>query len=838
MSNMTPMMRQYHDIKAQHESSILLYRLGDFYELFFDDAIQASKILGLTLTKRGKHQGEDIPMAGIPFHAADGYVSRLIQAGVNVAICEQVGDPKTAKGPVKREVTQILTPGTLTDDHLLTDTHRSAVACLAKHKKTWGLGVLELSTGAFYVMSAATEAEISSHLARIQPSELLINEAEVPPGLTHTSGLQKRPHWEFDPTSNERLLKTLFDIEDLTPLGIQGQAHLMTAAGALVQYLKAMKHQALGHIDGLKVYHHDLWVQMDANTRLHLELTHTGKHSLFQTLNQCITPMGKRRLQDWIHHPIRDQNAIQQRQSWVHECMHHPNIEPLLTALKNVSDLERIASRLGMLTARPRDFLALRQTLDLLPIINQSLTHCPQWQTHHGLLPTLDECLALLHQAVVDEPPNMIRDGGFFKEGYDAQLDEYRSLLNDHHTQLAAIEQEMMEETGLNALKIKFNKVTGFYFELPKVQAQKAPDFFIRRQTLKNVERFTIPALKAFEDKVLSAESLSLAREKLLYQQLMERMQGVIQHLQHIGQHIATLDVIQCFASLATQKAWIQPSFCNVPCIDIKQGHHPILAEAIEHITPNSVNLSPESFFHIITGPNMGGKSTYMRQVALLTIMAHMGSFIPATSATFGPIDHIFTRIGAQDDIASGRSTFMVEMQESAYILHHATPNSLVILDEVGRGTSTYDGLAIAWAMCRYIAKNNRSLTLFATHYHELTELSQTIDGLINQHIYAAEEKGHVVFLHQIRPGASLKSFGINVARMAAMPKQVIKDAMHKCNQLNQYNPDQLNMFDLQPAQPQEQHPILSELSSLDLDDLTPRQAYELIRSWQEATIE
>ena len=396
----------------------------------------------------------------------------------------------------------------------------------------------------------------------------------------------------------------------------------------------------------------------------------------------------------------------------------------------------------------------------------------------------------------------------------------------------------MMKETGLNALKIKFNKVTGFYFELPKVQAQKAPDFFIRRQTLKNVERFTIPALKAFEDKVLSAESLSLAREKLLYQQLMERMQGVIQHLQHIGQHIATLDVIQCFASLATQKAWIQPSFCNVPCIDIKQGHHPILAEAIEHITPNSVNLSPESFFHIITGPNMGGKSTYMRQVALLTIMAHMGSFIPATSATFGPIDHIFTRIGAQDDIASGRSTFMVEMQESAYILHHATPNSLVILDEVGRGTSTYDGLAIAWAMCRYIAKNNRSLTLFATHYHELTELSQTIDGLINQHIYAAEEKGHVVFLHQIRPGASLKSFGINVARMAAMPKQVIKDAMHKCNQLNQYNPDQLNMFDLQPAQPQEQHPILSELSSLDLDDLTPRQAYELIRSWQEATIE
>ncbi|MGC6404592.1 MAG: DNA mismatch repair protein MutS [Candidatus Comchoanobacterales bacterium] len=833
MTEMTPMMRQYHEIKQQHTDAILMYRLGDFYELFFDDAVHASQILGLTLTKRGKHQGQDIPMAGIPFHAADGYVARLIQAGERVAICEQVGDPKTSKGPVKREVTQILTPGTLTDDHLLSATTRSRVAAIACHKKRWGLAVLELSTGDFSVIESAHENELQSHLSRLQASELLVDESAVPACAQQSPNGQKRPAWEFDPASNERLITSFFDIEDLTPLGLKGKPHLVIVAGALLHYLKAMKHQSMGHIDGIRLESTSEWIHMDANTRQHLELTEAKEQSLFKTLNRCQTPMGKRLLHDWMHHPIRNHHELSARHAWLRECLSHPNRLDIQEPMNQLQDLERISSRIALYTARPRDFVGLLSSLEQLPIIQEWCNMNTEWLQSHGQLPTLTELKDTLTRAIAEQPPTMIRDGGFFRDGYDTQLDEYRSLLKNHQDQLAKIEHNMTVETGLTGLKIKYNKVTGFYFELPKAQAQNAPDFFIRRQTLKNVERFTIPELKAFEDKVLSAESLSLAREKQLYQALLEYVHPFIPTLRSLGNTLAILDVTLCFASLAHDHQWVEPSFTQQPCIHIKEGIHPILAHMIDQVTPNSVNLHPDEHFHIITGPNMGGKSTYMRQVALLTIMAHMGCYLPAKAAQFGPIDQIFTRIGAQDDIASGRSTFMVEMQESAYILHHATHQSLVLLDEVGRGTSTYDGLAIAWAMCRYIAKNNRCLTLFATHYHELTELSQSIDGLVNRHIYAAESKGHVVFLHQIRPGASLKSFGINVAKMAAMPKAVIKDATLKCEQLNAHNPDQLSILPSEPATAIEPHPLITDLEHLDVDNLSPKQALDLLHEWQ-----
>ncbi len=834
----TPMMKQYLSIKAEHPEHLLFYRLGDFYELFYDDAKKASDLLGITLTQRGKSAGEPIPMAGIPFHASDGYIAKLVALGECVAICEQIGEPKPGAGPVERKVKQIITPGTLTEDHLLSDTQRSWLAAVSEYRSTFGIAFLELSTGQFSVTQADSQEQLQQQLSRIQASEHLVPEDHSFLCNMDLIGKRNRPAWEFSAKSAERLLLDLYQVPNLCGFNLSGKTALIQSAGALIQYLKLNQHETLKHIQGLQIDADDQYVQVDSISRQHLEISVSranGGPTLMSSINRCSSPMGKRLLHQWSDHPSRDHRILNQRLDAVESLIDYSESSALIDALKSVSDLERITARIGLMNARPKDFLALRDTLKICPSIQKHLANIPSLVHLEKNIHTPESLVLELERSVSDNPPNFIRDGGFFKEGYDAELDELRSLSQNHQQKLDEFEQNEQKKTGLSSLKIKYNKVTGFYFELSKGQASEAPAHFIRRQTLKNVERFTVPELKAFEDQVLSAHSRSLAREKELFTRLMTAASQLIPQLQTIAKALAETDVLVNFSQIAIKYKYTRPLFQRKKGISIINGRHPVVEQVHDvSFVANDVVFNDQQSTLLITGPNMGGKSTYMRQTALITLMAHMGSFIPAEKAEIGPIDQIFTRIGAGDDVAGGRSTFMVEMQETANILHNATAQSLVLLDEIGRGTSTYDGLSLAWAIAQ-IMTEKRAMTLFATHYFELTGLADRMSHIRNVHITAQEHNGSLVFLHKIEPGACAQSFGLHVAKLAGVPTDVIKKAEKKLKLLSNPGRQQTDLFstiiDDNDEKETQTHPILEKIRETNVDQMSPRDALNFLFS-------
>jgi DNA mismatch repair protein MutS len=865
LSTHTPMMQQYLKVKQEYAHALLFYRMGDFYELFFNDAQRASKLLGITLTHRGKSNGEPIPMAGVPYHAAEGYLARLVKAGETVAICEQVGEV-TGKGPVDRQVVRILTPGTLTDDALLPSHQSARLVAVALHQQQIGIATLELSSGQFIVQEQKYDPlQLSIELARLNPAELLISEdlaeSEILAHLKNTvnAPITKRPNVDFNLSNAQDTLCRQFQVSTLAGFGIENLTLAQAAAAALLHYARETQKTALPHIQRLRVESMDSFIALDAVTRRNLEITEPlFEHgtSLLKLVDRCQTVMGSRLLGRHLMQPLRDTKILEQRHDAIDDILNGYHEETIRVALSSVGDVERVLGRVALNTARPRDLVLLRQACGQLPFI------------HHAIKPALHAKSALLHQlieqlglfshiqtllqnAIVENPPVLLRDGGVFSEGFDSELDELRKI-RDHASQyLLDMEIREREITGIATLKIGYNRVSGYYIELTRAQAESAPAHFIRRQTLKNVERYITPELKTFEDKVLSSDSRALAREKQLFEQLLESLRQDLAPLQSMSAAIADLDVLSNWAAQARNRYWVRPSFqpdCN---IHIVAGRHPVVESLGKNsFTPNDVNLNEQHRLALITGPNMGGKSTYMRQTALICILAYCGSFVPATQATLGSIDRIFTRIGSADDLSTGKSTFMVEMTETAQILHHATSQSLVLMDEVGRGTSTYDGLSLAWACVLDLAKRIKCLCLFATHYFELTELGQQA-GIDNYHVAAKEINGDLILLHQVHAGAANQSHGIQVAKLAGIPASVLKEAQQRLKILEKQQgkfigfAHQNDLFDFDTQinahkgntpEPQVQiievektSPALELLQATDVDNLTPRQALDLL---------
>lgn len=838
------MMRQYLAIKAQHPDMLVFYRMGDFYELFFDDAEKAARLLGITLTKRGTSNGEPIKMAGVPYHAAEQYLAKLTKLGESVAICEQVGDPATSKGPVERKVARILTPGTLTDSSLMDETRDNLLLAISQGAGVIGLARINLASGQFVLSEIAT-GMLAQELERIHPAEVLLSETFEHGALAHLSCLQKRLNsWQFDEDSARKSLHQQFNTYDLQGFGCEQMHAAICAAGALLDYLKHTQRTALPHLQSISVEQSSQFVQMDAATRRNLEIDVTlrGEPSptLYSLLNTTETAMGARTLRHWLHHPLRDRGLVSRRHEAIAECLLHGRYSALQQLLKNVADIERITSRVALKTARPRDLSSLRDSLLLLPELEHLLDGMQS-----SLLQTLQQSLQapifvveLLQHAIQPEPSTVLREGGVIAAGYDAELDELRGLQANCGDFLLQYEAAERERTGLSNLKVEFNSVHGFYIEISRAQAEQAPPEYRRRQTLKNAERFITPELKAFEDKVLSANDRALAREKLLYDNVLEQLLPYINVLQMNAGAVASLDVLTCFAERAEALHYVAPEFSQEDIIHIESGRHPIVEQLTQPFIANSININPFRKLLLITGPNMGGKSTYMRQTALIVLMAYCGCYVPATSAKIGEIDRIFTRIGASDDLAGGRSTFMVEMTETANILNNATPQSLVLLDEIGRGTSTFDGLSLAWACARHLVEKNRSHALFATHYFELTRLVDEFKQVANLHLDAVEYGNSITFLHSVEEGAANQSYGLQVAQLAGIPKSVITAAKKKLTQLeaNQIaqqqvaNHLQVDMFS-QPEVTKEEvvHPLLAEIERIQPDELTPREALDLL---------
>lgn len=840
----TPMMQQYLALKAENPQILLFYRMGDFYELFYDDAKKAAALLDISLTKRGQSAGAPIPMAGVPHHAVENYLARLVQLGESVAICEQVGDPALAKGPVERKVVRIVTPGTVTDEALLQERQDTILAAVYQHKQQFGVAYLDLSAGRFLLAEPGHADDLAALLQRLNPAELLYCEEQaLPDWLLSRKGARRRPVWEFEHSSAVRSLCQQFGTRDLTSFGVNDATLALAAAGCLIQYVKDTQRSALPHLRTIALERQDEHIVLDAATRRNLELTQTlsGQyaHSLAAVLDQCQTAMGSRLLKRWIHAPLRTQSLVAARHQAVAELQEHINeLQPLL---KQIGDIERIVARIALRSARPRDFARLRQALQQLPELS-ALTQVLQAPLLRTLavncqpLPQLDD---LLSRAICENPPVLIRDGGVIADGYHHELDEWRALAKGATDYLEQLELRERERTGIASLKVGFNKVAGYYIETGRSAADAVPPEYIRRQTLKNNERYIIPELKEYEDKVLGSESKALALEKQLYDQLFDLVAPDLATLQQLAVSLAELDVLSNFAERALSLNYHQPSLTEAIGISIEGGRHPVVEQMLsEPFIANPLDLSPERRLLVVTGPNMGGKSTYMRQTALIVLMAYIGSFVPASRAVLGPVDRIFTRVGASDDLASGRSTFMVEMTETATILHHASAQSLVLMDEIGRGTSTYDGMSLAWACADYLASKLKALTLFATHYFELTELAELLDGVANIHLDAVEHDEHIVFMHQVQHGAASKSYGLQVAQLAGVPKPVIQQAKRKLQQLERQQqgtprnadcpPPQSDLFDLTD-------PLRTELASLAVDDLTPRQALDLLYQLKKA---
>ena len=836
----TPMMRQYLALKAQHPDMLLFYRMGDFYELFFDDAEKASRLLGITLTRRGTSNGEPIKMAGVPYHAAEQYLAKLAKLGEAVAICEQVGDPATSKGPVAREVARILTPGTLTDAALLDETRDQPLLSLYASEGVVGLARLNLASGDF-VLSEIAIGQLSQELERIHPAEIVCEETFQHAALTSYKALKKRlAPWQFDLDAAQRTLTQQFNTLDLAGFGCHDMPAAIAAAGALLDYVKHTQRTALPHIVGLSVEQTSQYIQLDAATRRNLEIDTTirgeASPTLYSLLNTTQTAMGARLLRHWLHHPLRDKHHVYQRHQAVAELLQSNIWQPLQANLKLVGDIERITARIALKTARPRDLSGLRDSLLQLPLLQAVLTNtkCAMLQTLMASVQAPQAAIAILKSAIREAPSVVLREGGVIADGYDAELDELRHIQTNHGDFLLQYEVAEKARTGLQNLKVEFNSVHGFYIEISRAQAENAPPEYRRRQTLKNVERFITPELKAFEDKVLSANDRALAREKMLYEQVLDSLLPHIRDLHMNAGAVASLDVLSCFAERAEALHYIQPAFTTEPGLSIASGRHPVVESITQPYVSNDVSLNPYRQLLLITGPNMGGKSTFMRQTALIVLMAYCGCFVPASVANIGEIDRIFTRIGASDDLAGGRSTFMVEMTETANILHNATDKSLVLLDEIGRGTSTFDGLSLAWAVAKQLLDKNKSLTLFATHYFELTRIVDDAKHAANVHLDAVEHGQGIVFLHKVEEGAANQSYGIQVAQLAGMPKTVVQLAKRKLLQLEHsqvaLNTQQSDMFAVvEEPVAVAVHPIVAELEAIQPDDLTPKQALELL---------
>jgi DNA mismatch repair protein MutS len=836
------MMRQYLSIKAEYADMLVFYRMGDFYELFYDDAKRAAKLLDITLTARGKSGGNAIPMCGVPYHAAEGYLAKLVHKGESVAICEQVGDPATSKGPVERKVVRVVTPGTLTDEALLSESRDNLVAAVWAGAERIGIAWLDLAGGRFRMTEVPDFEAVNAELARLRPAELIVDEDQ--PGARISAErlrITRRPPWHFEVDSARRLLCNQFGTQDLAGFGADNFPTAVAAAGALLQYVSDTQKASLPHLQSITVERHDDAVVMDAPTRRNLELeeslTGHSQHTLAGVMDHCQSPMGSRLLRRWLQRPLRDQQRLQARYQAIDSIMQSGNSDALQTMLNGIGDVERILSRVALRSARPRDLRQLGEALSRLPELRGALQ-----QLDSPLLGELEQQIGdhkrqreLLDRAIIDNPPMLIRDGGVIAEGYDDDLDELRGIADNADQYLLDLETREKERTGIATLKLGYNRVHGYYIEISKGQADKAPADYVRRQTLKGAERYITPELKEFEDKVLSARERALAREKFLYEGLLDKLHAVLGELQLCAMSLAKLDVLACFAERAIALQLVRPELAQEPCIEIEGGRHLVVEQVIE--TPfvaNDTNLNDRQRLLVITGPNMGGKSTYMRQTALIAILAHIGSFVPATRVRIGPVDRIFTRIGASDDLAGGRSTFMVEMTETATILNNATAESLVLMDEIGRGTSTFDGLSLAWAAAHFMGESAKAFTLFATHYFELTALAQDLPACVNVHLDATEHGGQLVFLHAVKPGPANQSYGLQVAALAGVPPVVIKRAraylkiLESQQAANASNPQaQLPLTIEEPASADTA--LQDALAALDPDSMTPREALDAL---------
>lgn len=856
------MMQQYLRLKQQAQSYLLFYRMGDFYELFYEDAEKGAKLLNLTLTQRGASGGKPVPMAGVPFHSLEGYLARVVAMGESVAICEQVGDPSKSRGPVERKIVRYITPGTLTDEALLPQRADRGIAAIHEHthrgQTTYGLAWMNLASGEFKVEECAGDM-LDALLSRIDPAELVhAEQAQLPDTLPQVAQASV-PNWHFELDNATRYLLDHFQVDSLRSFALEELHPAICAAGALLRYVAdTQPEQQLTHIQSIQQELSTEFLVLDSITRKNLELTSTlsgeEQPTLFSVIDHCSTPMGARLLRRWVHHPLRDNSTVNQRQDRIQALMDAQSeleipafgVYELQEQLKNLPDLERISTRIALLSVRPRELASLRAALALLPGLRERLIQqydLQLFQTITNGLAVSVELFELLSEALAEQPAVLVRDGGVFATGYDSELDELRQLATDSGSFITQLEQKERQRTGIQNLKIEFNKVHGFYIEVSRTQTHLVPTEYQRRQTLKNVERYIIAELKEWEDKVLSAQERSLARERQLYDELLKKLQPYVTEVALAAQALAELDALASLAYHAQENQWVRPALSNLPEIEIKQGRHPVVEHTIEPFTPNDCTLHHEQRLLLITGPNMGGKSTYMRQTALITLLARMGSFVPAVEAKVGPIDRIFTRIGAADDLAGGRSTFMVEMTETAAILAAATPYSLVLMDEVGRGTSTYDGLALAWAIASRLITHNQSLSLFATHYFEMTRIAEHFEHAFNVHLAAAETPSGVVFLHEVRQGPASRSYGIQVAQRAGIPPAVIRQATRELisleNQLTEK--PQLDLFSEQQEPvdevPPQKNEALDKLQDLNLDDITPRQALALLYELQQEAL-
>ncbi len=839
LSQHTPMMQQYLRIKAEHPGILLFYRMGDFYEMFYDDAHRAADLLNITLTTRGQSAGQPIPMAGIPFHALDNYLAKLVKLGESVAICEQLGDPASNKGPMERQVVRIVTPGTLTDEALLDERSDNLLAALHQVKSAYGLAWLDLSGGRFTLMQVHGETALLNELARLKPAELLISEEfSLPEGWRHHPGLRRQALWHFDQDSAFRALCSQFKVRNLDGFGCADQPAAIAAAGCLLHYVKDTQRSALPHLTGLRVDRHEDSVILDAASRRNLELEQSlsgsRQHTLLGVLDRCVTPMGGRLLRRWLHWPLRDRQPLRQRQDSLRQLLENGGYEVLRGRLRGAGDVERILARVALKSARPRDLTLLADALGRLPGLQEWLNRADaallqDLARRAGTHPDLTD---LLNRAIIANPPQLLRDGGVIATGYDQELDELRSLSERADQYLVELEARERQRTGIANLKVGFNRVHGYYIEITRAQSQAAPPDYQRRQTLKGAERYIIPELQAFEHQVLHAQEQALAREKALYDALLDQLIARLPILQSTAAALAELDVLSNLAERAAALNWRSPELTDQPGIDIVAGRHPVVEQVLdEPFVANDLTLEPHHRrMLIVTGPNLGGKSTYMRQTALIVLLAHLGSFVPAERAIIGPVDRIFTRIGASDDLAGGRSTFMVEMSEAANILNNATPYSLVLIDEIGRGTSTFDGLALAWACAVQLAHVVRSFTLFATHYFELTRLPDEQPGIVNVHLDAVEHGEAIVFMHRVQDGPADRSYGLQVAALAGVPPVVIQQARQRLRLLER----QMLRREL-PARPrassqialfsETSHPVITALTHLNPDALTPKQA-------------
>ncbi|EPD6699939.1 DNA mismatch repair protein MutS [Cronobacter dublinensis] len=836
----TPMMQQYLKLKAQHPDILLFYRMGDFYELFYDDAKRASQLLDISLTKRGASAGEPIPMAGVPHHAVENYLAKLVNLGESVAICEQIGDPATSKGPVERKVVRIVTPGTISDEALLQERQDNLLAAIWQDAKGFGYATLDISSGRFRLTEPQDRETMAAELQRTNPAELLYAEDFAEMSLIEgRRGLRRRPLWEFELDTARQQLNLQFGTRDLVGFGVENAPRGLCAAGCLLQYVKDTQRTSLPHIRSITMERQQDGIIMDAATRRNLEITQNlaggVDNTLASVLDCTVTPMGSRMLKRWLHMPVRDTNVLRNRQQAIAALMEYSaDIQPVL---RQVGDLERILARLALRTARPRDLARMRHAFQQLPTLSTLLADidADYVQTLRGQMGDFAELRDLLERAIIEAPPVLVRDGGVIAPGYHEELDEWRALADGATDYLDRLEIREREKLGIDTLKVGFNAVHGYFIQVSRGQSHMVPIHYVRRQTLKNAERYIIPELKEYEDKVLTSKGKALALEKQLYDELFDLLLPHLAELQKSAAALAELDVLANLAERADTLNYNCPTLTDKPGIRLVEGRHPVVERVLnEPFIANPLSLSPQRRMLIITGPNMGGKSTYMRQTALIVLMAYIGSFVPAEQAEIGPVDRIFTRVGAADDLASGRSTFMVEMTETANILHNATEHSLVLMDEIGRGTSTYDGLSLAWACAESLANRIKALTLFATHYFELTQLPEKMEGVANVHLDAIEHGDTIAFMHSVQDGAASKSYGLAVAALAGVPKEVIKRARQKLRELESLSGnaaatqvDGTQMSLLSAAE--ETSPAVEALENLDPDSLSPRQALEWI---------